>query len=200
MLPDFRWRGVYVVHGIHGCKSHAAHASCICGATMVDMSWVTPDLAIGACFPEEEVESLAREHHIRAVVDLRAENCDSELELDQYGIELLHLPTLDHAAVAPEMLRAGVKFALRHLDAGERVLLHCQHGIGRSGLLGLCVLVERGFSPLAALELAKTNRPKLSPSPAQYEAWARWLADRHQPVPSFDEFAMIAYRHLGASC
>ena len=164
----------------------------------MDLSWVTPDLAIGACFAEEAVELLAREHRIRAVVDLRAEACDRELGLDRHGIELLHLPTLDHAAVAPEMLRAGVLFTVRHLDAGERVLLHCQHGIGRSCLLGLCVLVERGLAPLDALELAKTQRPKLSPSPAQYEAWARWLVEREHPVPSFDAFAAIAYRHLRA--
>jgi protein-tyrosine phosphatase len=167
---------------------------------MIDLSWITPDLAIGACFADDAIGVLAHEHRIRAVVDLRAEACDSELELALHGIELLHLPTRDHAAVAPEMLRAGVAFAVRHIDAGKPVLLHCQHGIGRSGLLGLCVLVELGQTPFEALELAKTNRPKLSPSPAQYDAWAHWLAERRHPVPSFDEFATVAYRHLRASC
>lgn len=165
---------------------------------MIDLSWITPALAIGGCFAPHVCEELAREYLIRGVVDLRAEARDDELELRRHGLELLHLPTRDHAAVAPEMLREGVAFAARHLDAGGRVLIHCQHGIGRSGLLGLCVLVERGYSPLAALELAKTRRPKVSPSPAQYEAWSRWLGERAITPPSFDEFAAIAYRHLRA--
>jgi protein-tyrosine phosphatase len=164
--------------------------------SMIDLSWITPELAIGACFPEAAIEALAYKHQIRAVVDLRAESCDGELELSEHGIELLHLPTLDHAAIAPEMLSAGVGFAARHLDAHERVLLHCQHGIGRSGLLGLCVLVEVGYSPLQAIELAKSRRAKVSPSPTQYEAWAAWLTAHGKDVPSFDAFAEIAYRHL----
>ena len=118
---------------------------------MIDFSWITPDLAIGGCFATTLCEALATEHRIRGVVDLRAEARDEEVALRRHGLELLHLPTLDHAAVAPEMLRSGVAFAARHLDAGGRVLIHCQHGIGRSGLLGLCVLVDRGMAPLAAI-------------------------------------------------
>ncbi len=162
---------------------------------MIDFSWITPDLAIGGCFSTSVCEALAGQHRIRGVVDLRAEARDEEVALRRHGLELLHLPTLDHAAVAPEMLRSGVAFAARHLDAGGRVLIHCQHGIGRSGLLGLCVLVDRGMAPLAALELAKTRRPKVSPSPAQYEAWMAWLGERGIAGPSFREFAAIAYRH-----
>jgi protein-tyrosine phosphatase len=163
---------------------------------MVDLSWVTPEIAVGGCFARADIAALAREHQIRGVVDLRAEACDPELELDSHGIQLLHLPTFDHAAVSRPMLRAGVSFARRHLDAGDRVLLHCQHGIGRSGLLALCVLVDRGYSPILALELAKQNRPKVSPSPQQYEAWVGWLTERGIEAPDFLAFAQIAYRHL----
>ena len=165
-------------------------------ATMIDISWITPALALGGCFDRGVSEALARDHGIRGVVDLRAESCDEELELRHHGIELLHLPTLDLCAVAPEMLRTGVAFVTRHLDAGGRVLIHCQHGIGRSALLGLCVLVDRGLAPLDALELAKSRRPRVSPSPEQFEAWAMWLRERGHAVPAFKAFAAIAYRHL----
>jgi protein-tyrosine phosphatase len=196
MAPDFRW----LVGSRHASRDlqvmHREHGSCMRRISMIDLSWITPELAIGACFLECEIESLAYEYKIRAVVDLRAESCDGELELSELGIELLHLPTLDHDAVAPEMLRAGVAFSVRHIDAGDRVLLHCQHGIGRSGLLGLCVLVELGYSPVRALELAKYKREKVSPSPMQYDAWAQWLTSRGKEAPPFDRFAEIAYRHL----
>src|ERR687890_2133933 len=114
----------------------------------------------------------------------------------------LHLPTEDHCAVTAAMLDEGVAFANRHMDRGERVLVHCEHGIGRSATLALCVLVSRGLDPLAALELAKSRRSLLSPSPAQYQAWTEWLREwaRHREVswsvPAFDAFKAIAYRHL----
>jgi protein-tyrosine phosphatase len=163
---------------------------------MIDLDWLTPDLAIGGAFTSDAAEALAREHRIGGVVDLRAEACDEVRALARHGLELLHLPTADHCAVAPDMLRAGVAFTARHLAVRGRVLIHCQHGIGRSALLALCVLVDRGHEPLAALELAKTRRARVSPSPAQYEAWAAWLRARDIAPPSFDAFAAIAYRHL----
>ena len=173
-------------------------------ATPLNLSWITDDLAIGGSFRSADAEVLARELRIRAVVDLRVEACDDAVVLERHGLAFLHLPTEDHCAVSPAMLGEGVAFANRHLDRGERVLIHCEHGIGRSATLALCVLVSRGHEPLAALELAKSRRALVSPSPAQYEAWAGWLAATKAEagagwrIPSFDAFAAIAYSHLRA--
>jgi hypothetical protein len=167
-----------------------------------NLTFVTDDLAVGGSFSSEEAGRLARDLGIRAVIDLRAEACDDEAVLRSQGLTFLHLPTLDHHAVAEKMLEDGVAFGNRHLDRGERVLVHCEHGIGRSALLALCIMVSRGFAPLEALEQAKDRRWLVSPSPAQYEAWVAWLAgyrDRHRPawtIPDFAAFAAIAYRHL----
>ena len=167
-----------------------------------NFSWITPHLAVGGSFPSERAEELAREHRVCAVVDLRAETRDDEALLFKHGLTFLHLPTEDHCAVSADMLAEGVGFANRHLDRGERVLVHCEHGIGRSATLALCVMVSRGAAPLEALEQAKSARALVSPSPAQYHAWAAWLeawaAGRAVPwaVPDFDAFGAIAYRHL----
>ncbi len=161
-----------------------------------NLDWITPELAVGGSFPTERAERLALEIGVRAVVDLRAEACDDEAVLSRQGIAFLHLPTLDHHAVSPEMLEQGVAFAAAELVAGRRLLIHCEHGIGRSALLALCVLVDRGMQPLTALELAKDRRALVSPSPAQYEAWQAWLQARGVEPPGFAAFAAIAYRHL----
>ena len=167
-----------------------------------NLSWLTAHLAVGGSFPTSDAERLAKLLHIRAVVDLRTEACDDEVVLRRHGLTFLHLPTEDHGAVSPPMLRDGVAFVNRHLDRGERVLVHCQHGIGRSATLALCVLVSRGMAPLQALQLAKDRRSLVSPSPAQYEAWTEWLRDwkrDREPdwdIPVFDAFKAIAYRHL----
>jgi protein-tyrosine phosphatase len=168
-----------------------------------NLSWITPTLAVGGSFPAERTEELARAHRIAAVVDLRAEACDDEVLLRRHGVTFLHLPTLDAHAISPPMLRDGVAFVGRHLAAGVRVLIHCEHGAGRSALLALCVLVDRGHAPLDALALAKDGRAHVSPTPVQYEAWAAWLRARQATqrcdweVPDFDAFRAIAYRALG---
>ena len=167
-----------------------------------NFDWITDQLAVGGKFVSEQTERLTREHGIRAVVDLRNEDVDDEQLMRRHGITLLHLPTQDMCGVDPAHLERGVAFASEHLDRGERVLVHCEHGIGRSAVLALCILVHRGQAPLDALALMKDRRNRISPSPEQFACWADWLARRRRArghdwqVPDFDEFKAIAYRHL----
>jgi predicted protein tyrosine phosphatase len=169
---------------------------------VIDLHFVAPGLAVGARFPIEAAARLARDHGITRVVDVRVEACDDAAVLGTHGIELLHLPTEDTHAISQEMLRAGVDFVCAALDAGERVFIHCQHGIGRSALLALCVLVARGDSPLQALARTKDARPVVSPTPEQlraFTAFATWLRDARGAsweVPGLEDLAAIAYRHL----
>ena len=163
-----------------------------------NLDWVTPDLAIGGSFPEGAAARLAAEHGIGAVIDVRAEACDPAAELAAAGLRFLRLPTEDHAAVDQAMLDEGVAFARGAAAEGRKLLIHCEHGIGRSATVALCVMADRGFDPLDALARAKAVRALVSPSPAQYEAWAAWLR-RCVPqaeVPGFDAFKAIAYRPL----
>ena len=172
------------------------------GAAPLNFDWITPTLAVGGSFPALAIESLARDHAIAAVIDARAETVDDEAVMARHGIAFLHLPTDDMFALADVDLDAGVDFTRAHLARGQRVLIHCEHGIGRSALLALCVMVAEGEAPLEALERAKAARAKVSPSAHQFEGWSRWLA-RHRAetratwdLPGFDAFARIAYRHL----
>lgn len=169
---------------------------------VLDLSWITDTFAVGASFAPNQTEALARDHGVAAVVDVRGEACDDEALLARYGIELLHLPTIDFEPISPRFLERGIAFVTAHLTAGRRVFVHCACGIGRSAFLALCVLVERGHAPISALTLAKARRACVSPSRAQYEAWASWLADRRAArgatwsIPTFDQFRAIAYRAL----
>jgi len=167
---------------------------------VLDLSWITPTLAIGGSFSPALTVALARDHRVAAVVDLRGEGSDDAQLLAQYRVEFLHLPTMDFAPVNTAKLRRGIEFVAPHLAAGRRVLIHCARGIGRSAVLGLCVLVEQGYSPIDALALAKERRRCVSPTPSQYEAWAAWLTARRAEcgatwaVPTFGEFKAIVYR------
>jgi protein-tyrosine phosphatase len=161
-----------------------------------DFHWLTDHVAVGGCFPMDRAAELATEHGISAVVDLRAEDCDDEDRLREHGIGFLHLPTPDLQPASAEMLERGVEFVAEHVGRGERVLIHCQHGIGRSALLALCVLVDEGWAPLDALNHAKDTRAVVSPSLSQYQGWAEWLRSRGVTAPDYHTFGCIAYRHL----
>jgi predicted protein tyrosine phosphatase len=161
-----------------------------------DFHWLTDHLAVGGCFPIERAGELARDHGIGAIIDLRGEDRDDEERLRAAGIDYLHLPTPDLEPASVEMLERGVRFAREHIDRGDKVLIHCRHGIGRSALLALCVLVDEGWGPLDALAHAKGTRAVVSPSRSQYEGWADWLAKRGKAPPDYHTFGCIAYRHL----
>ena len=161
------------------------------------MHWVLPDLAIGGSFPPDKTEVLAGEHGVGAVVDLREEDRDDEAGLVANGIRFLHLPTPDTVGVSQNRLDQGVAFARMAASARWKLLIHCEHGIGRSALLALCVMVDRGHAPMDALLLAKDARSLVSPSLSQYEAWALWMRRcSTMRAPHFDDFAAVAYRHL----
>jgi protein-tyrosine phosphatase len=161
-----------------------------------NLSWLTEEIAVSGCFPAEYVAVLASEHGISAVIDLREEDRDDAEALRAAGMSFLHLPARDLQAVPAEMLDRGVVFARQHVSRGERILIHCMHGIGRSPLLALCVMVDRGMDPLRALLQAKDRRAELSPSEAQYRGWADWLERHGHQAPDYHAFGCIAYRHL----
>jgi hypothetical protein len=163
-----------------------------------EFSWLRDSLAVGGSFPRGAAARLARECGIGAVIDVRLEDCDVPEELAACGLAFLHLPTEDACAVSQEMLDAGVRFARDAETGGGKLLIHCQHGIGRSATVALCVLVDRGHPPMEALAIAKDAREMVSPSACQFDAWSEWVARRapqHVP-PTFEDFARIAYRHL----
>lgn len=162
----------------------------------LNLSWVADDLAVGGRIPEQAARRLVREHRVGAVIDVRVEACDDVEELAACGLEFLHLPTEDLCGVSLEMLDAGVAFARRMARQRRRLLVHCEHGIGRSATVALCILVDRGLEPMTALLQAKDARVQISPSAAQYEAWADWLSRRGVAAPGYHDFGCVAYRRL----
>lgn len=164
-----------------------------------NFNWITELLAVGGSYPSECAELLAREHRIQAVIDLRGEAMPDAQLFRRHGITLLHLPTSDMHPVETPDLEHGIRFANEFLDKGQRVLIHCEYGIGRSATLALCVLVHRGHAPLEALALMKKQRPVVSPSPPQFACWSAWLdsyrfsSDVEWEIPSFEDFKALAY-------
>ncbi|MCP3098335.1 phosphatase [Myxococcus sp. K15C18031901] len=106
----------------------------------------------GAVSPSRYAELKAR--GITAVIDLRAERVDDARALAALGIELFELPVTDRYPPSVAQLMKGVEWALPRLERGGVLYAHCEHGVGRGPLMGLAVMVARGWeAPTAYREL-----------------------------------------------
>ncbi len=81
---------------------------------------------------------------------------------DAQGLAWWHLPVIDGtapgSAFEPRWSEAGPALH-RHLDADERIVLHCHAGMGRSGAVAARLLVERGMPPEEAVITVRRARP-----------------------------------------
>ncbi|MDO6588884.1 protein phosphatase [Loktanella sp. D2R18] len=96
---------------------------------------------------------------------------DFGARLAQNGIPWLHLPVPDFGV--PEQMNWADQSAqlLKPLDQGQRVLVHCKGGCGRSGMLVLRIMIAAGEDPDAALARLREIRPCAVETDAQL-AWA----------------------------
>jgi len=68
---------------------------------------------------------------------------------------------------------------VRRLDDGEHLLMHCAAGIGRTGTMAVCVLMELGMSLPEALAHVALHRPMAGPEVgAQRDLVNEWAARR----------------------
>ena len=132
----------------------------------LNMSWVMANLAVGGRVLPRDLPRLAKAG-VTAVVDTRSEHQDDEAALAGNGIQLLHLPAPDTFPLSVEQLRRGADWVNTQIAQGHRVLVHCEHGVGRSVLLTAAVLVEQGMSAHEAILLVQRRRWQAAPNHRQ---------------------------------
>lgn len=87
-----------------------------------------------------------------------------------FPIHDLHAPTL--ATTQPFIVEL-----VRRLDNGEHLLMHCAAGIGRTGTMATCLLMELGTPLVDALALVALHRPMAGPEVgAQRDLVNAWAA------------------------
>jgi protein-tyrosine phosphatase len=132
----------------------------------LNMSWVTDHLAVGGRVHPRDIQALARVG-VTHVIDTRSEYKDDVQEMAKEHIELLYLPTPDTYPLTVEQLMEGASWAHERIAQGGRVLVHCEHGVGRSVLLTCAVLVYDGMHAHDALQLVEAKRWQASPNHRQ---------------------------------
>lgn len=131
------------------------------------LTWVTKHLAVGCAPMSHEQLASIREQGVDVILNLCAEFCDlHELEAAA-GFEVRYLPVPDEEA--PDL--AELERALEWLDEavylGKKALIHCRHGIGRTGTVLNAYLLRRGLGHRMAARILKPLRAK----PANFDQW-----------------------------
>jgi predicted protein tyrosine phosphatase len=129
--------------------------------------WLSADLAswkragadtvVSLLTPEEETD-----------LDIRQEAAETKSQ----GMEFDSFPIPDRQIPKSEAKWAELLDELtRDLSRGKNVVVHCRQGIGRSGLLAACLLVRKGISPGAAVEMVSVARGISVPETPEQRDW-----------------------------
>jgi len=78
-----------------------------------------------------------------------------------------HVPVRDRHLPSPERLRRAVDLLAAATDEGGRVAVHCNAGLGRTGVVAAAWLVrERGHDPAEAVDVVETGPMPRAPREA----------------------------------
>jgi protein-tyrosine phosphatase len=116
---------------------------------------------------------------INTVLSLLMPDEEKELDLRDEGneakaqeLEFISLPIPDRQVPSSEVKLAQTLERVNDtLASGKNVVVHCRQGIGRSGLVAICLLVRNGMSPGAAVESVSAARGTPVPETAEQRDW-----------------------------
>lgn len=129
--------------------------------------WVTESLAVGpAPLSYRQLDAL-KSQGVGAILNLCAEFSDLHEIEAEHGFDVFHLPTVDEEAPDLEKLDEALAWLDEAVYLGKKVLIHCRHGIGRTGTALNAYLLRRGLSPREADKIVKKVRSR----PANYDQW-----------------------------
>lgn len=131
------------------------------------VTWVTDQLGVGqAPMSYPQLEAI-KEQGIDAILNLCGEFCDPhDIEADA-GFEVHYLPLNDEEAPNLIELEKALGWLDEAIYLGKKVLIHCRHGIGRTGTVLNAYLLRRGLGH----KLAGKALKKLKSKPANFVQW-----------------------------
>ena len=116
---------------------------------------------------------------VDAVVSLLTSEEELEFKLEHegpgakaQGMTFLSLPIRDRKVPDSEgRLNSALQRMDAALSAGKNVLVHCGRGIGRTGLVAACLLVNKGLNVDAAIDMLSAARGVPVPETREQRRW-----------------------------
>lgn len=131
---------------------------------------------------EDEIKNLSAQH-VDTLISLLEEEEIKELELEeeenccrQFDIEFIHFPIRDFG-VPDDIAQFNnlIDEIGKRLRDGEKIVIHCRMGIGRSSLLAAGILVRCGMEATKAFGLISTARNVKVPETQEQIDWVKNL-------------------------
>jgi len=131
------------------------------------ITWITESLAVGyAPMSYAQLDSI-KARGIDAIVNLCAEFSDLHDIEESSGFEVYYLPIWDEDIPKMEEMEKALAWLDEAIYLGKKVLVHCRHGIGRTGTFITSYMIRKGLTLKAALK-------KLKPSNANPSNYGQW--------------------------
>jgi len=135
------------------------------------------DEGVGASrYPRTDAEFQDFVAHGAALVVNLHERAHQTGALARFGLNELHLPVKDFHSPTSEQIDTAVAAIDVTVSSGQRVVVHCGGGLGRTGTVLACYLVARGSSADEALQRVRAARPGSVETPDQEAAIAAYAA------------------------
>jgi atypical dual specificity phosphatase len=143
-------------------------------------TWIEKPLLAGMARPEGPDElAWLRQHGIDLVVSLTEEPLRRDW-VNEAGLMVIHVPVVDMEAPTQEQLAHCISAIRRAHERPMGVAVHCTAGLGRTGVVLACCLVEKGMSASNAIARVRRLRPGSIETQEQADAVVEF-ARRHPP-------------------
>ncbi|MCS7133694.1 MAG: dual specificity protein phosphatase family protein [Candidatus Caldarchaeum sp.] len=124
-----------------------------------NFSMVTDDVAASGLPSTRKHITYLRKIGITAIVSLTEDPLPGKL-LDGSDIKYFHFPLQDHQPADPGKIQEIVKTLRKLVNGGEKVLVHCLAGLGRTGMvLTAYLMAEEKNGWRESLEKVRKLRP-----------------------------------------
>jgi len=129
--------------------------------------WVTTNIAVGGAPMSYAALDALRAEGVDCILNLCAEFCDLKDYEAQSGFEVYYFPIPDEETPDLAELEKALEWMDEALYLGKKVLIHCRHGIGRTGTVLNAYLLRKGLGH-------KLAGRKLKPLRAKPQNFAQW--------------------------
>jgi len=144
---------------------------------------MTPQIWMGGAPTYDRDYDYLLETDIKAVVDIREEREDDRQLYSQNDIDYLKLKVLDVMVPSAEQLDQGTTFIHQHVEAGDKVLIHCAKGRGRSATMMAAYLMRyEDMSFDEARQMMVSKRSLVNIQGRHQRVLDEWIKQYRQPA------------------
>jgi atypical dual specificity phosphatase len=125
-----------------------------------NFSWLIQGEIAGMARPLSIVADLEflKDNGIEAIVSLTQFPLHKTL-IEEFGFEYKHIPVPDFTSPTQDQIEEFLSFANGLISSKKKIVVHCDAGIGRTGTMLACYLVNKGHTALHAISEVRRRRP-----------------------------------------